>query len=57
MIQSEVISMDENSLTCSEGIKFLKLRRARMDRLITKRAIPDYGLAKHRLFDRDERIR
>ena len=48
--------MDDKFLTYAEAIKFLKLSRTTIDRLIAKKAIPNYKVGKRRLFDRDELI-
>jgi excisionase family DNA binding protein len=56
MIHNEVIKVEDKFLTYAEAIKFLKLSRATIDRLIVKREIPNYKVGKRRLFDRDELI-
>jgi excisionase family DNA binding protein len=48
--------MDDKFLTYAEAIKFLKLSRTTIDRLIAKKAIPNYKVGKRRLFDQDELI-
>jgi excisionase family DNA binding protein len=56
MIGKEAIKVEEKFVTYAEAIKFLKLSRATIDRLIAKREIPNYKVGKRRLFDRDELI-
>ena len=48
--------MNDKFLTYAEAIKFLKLSRTTIDRLIARKGIPNYKVGKRRLFDRDELI-
>jgi len=48
--------MDNKYLTFAEAIQFLRLSRQTINRLIARKAIPNYKVGRLRLFDRDELI-
>jgi len=48
--------MTDKFLTYAGAIKFLKLSRTTIDRLIARKAIPNYKAGKRRLFDSEELI-
>lgn len=48
--------MDDKFMTHAEAIEFLKLSRSTIDRYVARKAIPNYKIARLRLFDREELI-